>query len=343
MACVKPQYRTIKIGRYPSTTPLIHSVMLKTVALEPSIAPHHDIHLALERAREALESVILGKPETVRLATACLLAGGHLLIEDLPGMGKTLLSHALARVMGLEYARVQFTSDLLPSDILGASIFDRERGEFRFVPGAVFTQVLLADEINRAPPKSQSALLEAMEEQQVSIEGRSHTLPEPFFVIATQNPSFQSGTFALPESQLDRFLLRVQMGYPHAEVERQLLSGGDQRSLLSQISPQLSLAQLRLAQQAVQQVSASAALIDYVQRLLQHSRDDAALAPGLSPRAGLALLRAAKAWALQEQRSHVIPEDIHAVLGAVAVHRLRREHSDAEAIVERLRSVDVHG
>jgi MoxR-like ATPase len=297
---------------------------------------------------DALDDILLGKSHKVKLAVACLLARGHLLIEDLPGMGKTLLSHALAKVLGLSYNRVQFTSDVLPADILGASIFDRETGSFRFVEGPLFAQLVLADEINRATPKSQSALLEAMEERQVTAEGQSRPLPEPFFVIATQNPSSQSGTFPLPESQLDRFLMRIELGYPEPEVERELLRGGDRRARLATLDPVLTLAELTALQRSVDAVSASDLLLDYVQRIVDHSRRSQEFAYGLSPRGSLALLQAAKAWAFLHARDHVVPEDVQAVLPCVVEHRLREAadfagHGGAALAQRLLTSVDVVG
>ncbi len=295
-----------------------------------------------------MDQILLGKTHKIRLALACLLARGHLLIEDLPGMGKTLLSHALALVLGLSYNRVQFTSDVLPADILGTSIFDRETGGFRFVEGPLFAQVVLADEINRATPKSQSALLEAMEERQVTTEGESRPLPKPFFVIATQNPSSQSGTFPLPESQLDRFLMRITLGYPEPEVERELLRGGDRRALLETLEPVISVAQLESLQSAVDAVNASDLLLDYVQRIVEHTRRGQEFAYGLSPRGALALLQAAKAWALIGGREHVVPEDVQAVLPCVVEHRLREAadfsgHGGAALAQRLLTSVDVVG
>jgi len=266
---------------------------------------------------------VLGKEHQIRLALACLLARGHLLIEDLPGVGKTTLAHVLASTLGLHFNRVQFTSDLLPADILGTSVYEREKGEFRFHPGPIFSQVVLADEINRATPKTQSALLEAMEEKQVSIEGETRPLPDPFFVIATQNPAFQIGTFPLPESQLDRFLMVIQLGYPDRSAERALLAGEDRREMLRALQPALTTQQLVQLQRSVQQVHTSPALIDYVQSLLEFSRHSSLYLTGLSPRAGLALLAAARAWALLEARDHVIPEDIQTVLPYVAAHRLQ--------------------
>ena len=281
----------------------------------------------LERCIQAVNQVVLGKEQAVRLAMACLLARGHLLIEDLPGMGKTTLSHALAQVLGLKYQRIQFTSDLLPGDFLGTSVFDRETGLFVFHPGPIFTELLLADEINRAMPKSQSALLEAMEEGQVTIEGATRPLPESFFVIATQNPSSQGGTFNLPESQLDRFLMRLSLGYPNAKAERQLLEGDGRRQLLSAVQPMIERTVLLAAQQQVSEVRASDALISYILRLVEATRTHAQLAFGLSPRGSLALLAAAKAWAFLAGRDYVIPEDVQVVLPAVVSHRLREQNS----------------
>lgn len=273
-----------------------------------------------------LNQVILGKDEQIRLALCCLMARGHLLIEDLPGMGKTTLSHALAAVFGLKYARVQFTSDLMPADVLGVNIYEKDpesgQGRFRFHPGPVFSEVLLADEINRAPAKSQSALLEAMEERQVTIEGESHTLPDPFFVIATQNPVSQAGTYSLPESQLDRFLMRISLGYPDEASERALLEGNSRRGVIEQLQPLMSGDNLRALQQQVHEVKPSAAVLDYLQRIIAHTRYRLGYAYGLSPRGGLALLTAAKSWALLSGRQYLIPEDIQAVLAAVVDHRL---------------------
>ncbi len=276
----------------------------------------------LEDALEALGTVVLGKPHQLRLAMCCLLSRGHLLIEDLPGMGKTTLSHALGQVLGLDYQRLQFTSDLLPADVLGASVFDSTAASFKFVPGPVFTQLLLADEINRATPKTQSALLEAMEERQVTVDGQTLPLPEPFFVIATQNPQSQSGTYPLPESQLDRFLMRIELGYPDSAAEREMLKTGTGRTRLAELAQCLSLEDLLALQAQVEQVKASEALLDYVQRLADYSRTAADFAYGLSPRATLALLQAAKAWAMMQRRGHAIPEDVQTVLPAIASHRL---------------------
>ncbi|HBO3630464.1 TPA: AAA family ATPase [Pseudomonas aeruginosa] len=277
----------------------------------------------LEACLKAVDEILLGKDRQVRLALACLLARGHLLIEDLPGMGKTTLSHALARVLGLSFQRIQFTSDLLPGDILGTSVFDKDIGQFVFHPGPIFAELVLADEINRATPKSQSALLEAMEEGQVTIEGATRPLPEPFFVIATQNPASQGGTFSLPESQLDRFLMRLSLGYPGRAAERSLLLGEARRDLLPRLEPLLDHAALAAFQAEVPKVRASDALVDYVLRLVEATRTQPAFALGLSPRGSLALLAAARAWALLAGRDYVIPEDVQAVLPAVAGHRLR--------------------
>ncbi len=269
------------------------------------------------------EQIILGKPQQIRLALTCLLARGHLLIEDLPGVGKTTLAHVLARILGLQFQRIQFTSDLLPADILGVSVYQRDSSEFKFHPGPIFSQMLLADEINRATPKAQSALLEAMEEQQVTIEGVTRKLSDPFFVIATQNPTNHLGTFPLPESQLDRFLLRIQMGYPDAHAERGLLSGMDRREMVAKLSPQMDSAELLALQQRAKQGFISPALLDYVQAILRYTRETARYKHGMSPRAGLALLAAARAWALLDGRNAVLPEDIQVVLPGVVNHRLQ--------------------
>ncbi|WP_455384339.1 AAA family ATPase [Acidihalobacter prosperus] len=283
----------------------------------------------LHEASERIGEIILGKNAQIQLALACLLARGHLLIEDLPGVGKTTLAHALAQTLGLEFQRVQFTSDLLPADVIGVSIYDREAGGFRFHPGPVFTQVLLADEINRATPKAQSALLEAMEEQQISIDGQTHRLPEPFFVIATQNPAQQLGTYPLPESQLDRFLMRISLGYPDAAAERALLAGSDRRGLLAALTPALDADELRRLQTAADKVHAAGPLLDYVQALLAATRSAPQLRLGLSPRGGLGLLRAARGLALLRGRDYLVPEDVQAVFPAVAGHRLQALDTDA--------------
>ena len=274
----------------------------------------------LADAVTAIEQVLLGKPVQIRLCLACLLARGHLLIEDIPGVGKTTLAHTLARVLGLEWRRLQFTSDLLPADVVGVSVFDRTTQQFRFRPGPVFTQLLLADEINRASPKAQSALLEAMEERQVSIDGVTHPLPEPFFVVATQNPHEQLGAFGLPESQLDRFLMRVSLGYPDHDSERRLLLAGERRELLEATPAVLDPESLLAAQRAARAIYVGAPLLDYVQALVAQSRARWQL--GLSPRAAQGLVRAAQAWALVAGERAVLPEHVQAVLPAVAAHRL---------------------
>ncbi len=281
------------------------------------------MYTKLHAVAQQVGQVIVGKELQVRQALTCLLAGGHLLLEDLPGVGKTTLSHALALSLGLQFNRVQFTSDLLPADVAGVSIYERELNAFSFHPGPIFTQVLLADEINRATPKTQSGLLEAMEERQVSADGVTRPLPEPFFVIATQNPTHQVGTFPLPESQLDRFLMCISLGYPDAAAERALLMGEDRRQMLRHLAPAMTPAELSAAQQGLRQIHASPALIDYVQALAQASRQNGFFAEGLSPRAALALLQAARAWAALEGRDHVMPEDVQAVLVPVCAHRLR--------------------
>lgn len=294
----------------------------------------------VEKAIRLLNSVILGKEEQVKLALCCLLAKGHLLIEDLPGMGKTTLSHALASVFGLDYGRVQFTSDLLPADIIGVSIYEKDQetgqGAFKFHPGPVFNQLLLADEVNRAPAKSQSALLEAMEEHQVSADGQTRKLPDPFFVIATQNPTSQGGTFPLPESQLDRFLMSIQLGYPDERAERTLLEGGDYRAQSKALQSVMSLEDLTDLQAQVRDVKASPAVLDYVQRILAFTRYESGYLYGLSPRGGLALLNAAKSWALIHGREYLIPEDVQSVLAAVVDHRLPDSAGAAKKILNKV-------
>ena len=277
----------------------------------------------LRHLLDTASQIILGKRRQIELAVCCLLARGHLLIEDIPGVGKTTLSHTLAKLLGLSYQRVQFTSDLLPADILGAMIFDSQTNSFTFHPGPIFNQVVLADEINRASPKTQSALLEAMEEYQVSIEGHTHSLPEPFFVIATQNPVHQTGTFPLPESQLDRFLMRISLGYPDRQAERALLKGESRHQLLQNQPACMTPEQLIAMQRQVQTIYVSAPLLDYVQDLLEYSRQSPEYPLGLSPRAGLSLLQAAKAWAYMQGRNSVYPEDVQAILAPVAAHRLQ--------------------
>ncbi|MEZ5534063.1 MAG: MoxR family ATPase [Thiolinea sp.] len=293
----------------------------------------------------ALNKVLLGKEHQIKLALTALLANGHLLLEDLPGMGKTTLAHALAKVCGLQYNRVQFTSDLLPADLTGVSIFNRDTAKFSFHPGPVFSQVFLADELNRASPKAQSALLEAMEEQQVSVDGTAHPLPSPFFVIATQNPQSQSGTFPLPESQLDRFLLRISLGYPDPAAERQLLKGMNGRNMTANLPQILSEGRLKALQSLVPQVKMTDTLLDYVQRLIARTRQSDQCQTGLSPRGAQALVRSAQSWALLQARSHVLPEDVQAVFIAVAGHRLvGRQELQGEQLARRILSeVDVVG
>ena len=280
-----------------------------------------------ESILSAAGRIILGKEHQLRLALACILARGHLLIEDLPGMGKTTLSHVIAQVLGLEFRRVQFTSDLLPADILGVSVYDRNEASFKFHPGPVFTNVLLADEVNRATPKTQSALLEVMEERQATIEGETRTLPDPFFVIATQNPVSHIGTFPLPESQLDRFLMRIELGYPDARSERNLLMSRGGREHFAELQPVIDAASLLKLQEAVHGIHVSDALLDYLQALLDHTRKSARFVSGLSPRAGLALKQCAQAWALMQGREFAIPEDVQAVFPGVAGHRLHATSS----------------
>ena len=291
---------------------------------------------SIARVVAQVGGIILGKTTQVRLALACLLARGHLLIEDVPGVGKTTLAHALAASLGLAFHRIQFTSDLLPADILGVSIYDRDKARFHFHPGPVFSQIVLADEVNRATPKAQSALLEAMEEHQVTVEGETRRLPEPFFVIATQNPSYQVGTFPLPESQLDRFLMRLELGYPDGAAERALLLGDSRRDLLAALQPCLQPAELLECQREVQRVHASSALVDYVQALLAWTRGTPDYTAGLSPRAGLALLQAARSWAYLDARTHVLPEDVQAVLPGIVSHRLKRRGETGSAPADEL-------
>lgn len=303
-----------------------------------------DTQQITETILDQVETVLVGKRHSVRLALACLYAGGHLLLEDLPGMGKTTLAQTLAAVLGLTYSRVQFTSDLLPADIIGVSVYDRNKAAFDFHPGPLFSQLVLADEINRTTPKTQSALLEAMAEGQVSVEGETRPLPQPFYVIATQNPVSQSGTFPLPESQLDRFLMRLRLGYPDPEMERQLLSGIDPRLRLQRLSAAITPRQLACIQSAVSTVKVSTSLVDYLQRLLHFTRTGASLAYGISPRGGMAVLKSARAWALMQGRDYVIPEDIQAVFPSVCAHRLPvigGEHLADSAIEQALNSVDI--
>ena len=280
---------------------------------------------SLKRAQAQVNSLVLGKPQEVRLAFVAVLSDGHLLIEDLPGLGKTTLAHAMAATLGLGFQRVQFTSDLLPADIVGVSVYDAQARRFEFHAGPVFANIVLADEINRAPPRTQSALLEAMAEHQVTVDGSTHALPQPFFVIATQNPVDLAGTYPLPDSQLDRFLLRLNLGYPGAEAERALLTGEDRRDLIAKTLPALSSEEVLQLRHAVEGVHASDALIGYVQALLTRSRQHPGVRVGLSPRAGLALLRAARAYALLLGRNHVLPDDVQALFGPIAAHRLIAE------------------
>ncbi len=280
------------------------------------------LQIDINSAISAIEEIILGKPLQIRLAVCCLIARGHCLIEDLPGVGKTTLSQTIAHVFGLAFSRIQFTSDLLPADILGVSIFDPKKQAFDFHPGPIFAHFVLADEINRATPKTQSALLEAMEEKQITVEGTTRKLDEPFFVIGTQNPLDQSGTFPLPESQLDRFMMKIKLGYPDTEAERALLAGGNPRDKLHQISAVMSIERFIEIQQAANDIHCSPPLLHYIQDLIQATRDPGLFVYGVSPRAGLAVVRASKSWALMSGRSHVEPGDVKAVFGSVAAHRL---------------------
>ena len=291
--------------------------------LEQSSVDEEAGRAVLVKAQKALGNIILGKDDQIALALSCLLARGHLLIEDLPGLGKTMLAQALARVLGLSFRRIQFTSDLLPADIVGVSIFRQEKGEFEFQPGPIFSQLVLADEVNRATPKAQSALLEAMEEYQVSVDGNTRRLPEPFFVIATQNPADQIGTFPLPESQLDRFLMRLELGYPNEENERELITGDDRRTMLEDVEAVASPEALQSLQKAATRVHMSEPLIDYIQALVRQTRESPDIDIGLSPRGSLALVAAAKARAFVENHNGVYPDDIQAVFAAIAGHRLK--------------------
>jgi MoxR-like ATPase len=296
----------------------------------------------INTAVAAIEKIILGKPVQIRLAVCCLLARGHCLIEDLPGVGKTTLSQTIAQVFGLAFSRIQFTSDLLPADILGVSIFDPEQQSFNFHPGPIFAHFVLADEINRATPKTQSALLEAMEERQITVEGTTRKLEQPFFVIGTQNPLDQSGTFPLPESQLDRFMMKIKLGYPDTDAERALLAGDNPRERLEEISATTNLEQFIEIQQAASNIHCSQPLLHYVQDLIQATRNPGLFVYGISPRAGLAVVRASKAWALMNGRSHVEPGDVKAVFGSVAGHRLTPadQHSKStESLIENLLEV----
>jgi MoxR-like ATPase len=302
---------------------------MATTRLTPAPAASGAQRVLIERAIESLQTVIVGKERQLRLALACILAEGHLLIEDLPGVGKTTLAHALARVLGLSYQRIQFTSDLLPADVLGVSVYQRDSGRFEFHKGPIFSQLVLGDEINRATPKAQSALLEAMEERQVTADGNTYSLPAPFFVIATRNPQHQIGTFPLPESQLDRFLMQLRLGYPDAAAERLLLAQGERRRLIDTMQPALSPDALIRLQEQVSLVHLADALLDYVQALIRHTRECGHYVNGMSPRGGMALVKAAQAWALMQGHAGVYPEDVQAVFPAVADHRLDRATRDA--------------
>ncbi len=285
-----------------------------------------------------MSQVVLGKELQIRLVLTGLMARGHVLIEDVPGVGKTILAHVLARVLGLSFQRIQFTSDLLPADIIGVSIYDKEVGQFKFHVGPIFSQMVLADEVNRATPKTQSALLEAMGEHQVTVEGETRLLPEPFFVLATQNPLHQIGTFPLPESQLDRFMMRLALGYPNHQTERALLKGRDRREMIADLEPIVTVQDILDIQNAVPQVHVAEALIDYLQDILEHSRQSPRYRVGLSPRAGLAILHCAQAWAVMQGRDYVVPEDVQMVLPGVIGHRLAAmaEQQNTQALVNQL-------
>ena len=285
------------------------------------------VRQTIDRVIDQVGQIILGKVPEIRLVFACLLARGHLLIEDIPGVGKTTLAQALARSLGLQYNRIQFTSDLLPADIVGVSVFSRDRQEFSFHPGPTFAQMVLVDELNRATPRTQSALLEAMEEKQVSVDGVTHQLPNPFFVIATQNQRYHVGTFPLPESQLDRFLMRIHLGYPDHESERRLLTGENRIQMVRNLDQVLPLDTLLALQERVPRVHTSPAILDYIQDIIAASRSDAHQFLGLSPRAAISLVRAAQAWALSKGRDMVVPEDVQQVSGSVLEHRLDPEGS----------------
>jgi MoxR-like ATPase len=293
----------------------------------------------LQRLVDQVSTIIVGKRPQIEDCISCLLAGGHLLIEDVPGVGKTTLAHALAVSLGLRFSRVQFTADLMPSDLIGVSIYERSKEAFVFHPGPVFTQVLLADEINRAGPKTQSALLEAMEEHQVSVENDTRALPSPFFVIGTQNPSDQLGTYPLPESQLDRFLMCITLGYPDKASERALLAGIDRRQAINRLEPVMTPAELQHVQQAVLQVHASEALLDYLQTLIATTRNGQWFVEGLSPRAGIAVLRAARARALMARRDYVAPDDIQAILPQTVAHRLLPVAGSGRGRAEQVRAM----
>jgi MoxR-like ATPase len=296
------------------------------------------IKKTLDNIVAQMSQVILGKELQIRLVLTCLMARGHVLIEDVPGVGKTTLAHVLARVLGLSFQRIQFTSDLLPADIIGVSVYDKEAGEFKFHVGPIFAQMILADEVNRATPKTQSALLEAMEEHQVTVEGETRPLPAPFFVLATQNPLHQIGTFPLPESQLDRFMMRLELGYPNHQTERALLKGRDRREMIADLEPTLTVKDIVDIQNAVPQIHVAEALIDYLQTILDISRQSPRYRVGLSPRAGLAIRNCAQAYALMQGRDHVVPEDVQTVLPGVIGHRLAAmaEQQNTQALVSQL-------
>ena len=302
--------------------------------LDSRNTPIDDLRADIDRAIGAIEQVILGKSTQIRLAVCCLIARGHCLIEDLPGVGKTTLSQSIARVFGLRFNRIQFTSDLLPADILGVSIFDPESQQFRFHPGPVFAHFVLADEINRATPKTQSALLEAMEEKQITVEGATHALDEPFFVVGTQNPLDQSGTFPLPESQLDRFMMKLSLGYPDQEAERALLGGTNPRELLHRLEVAIDIDRFLEIQRAVDRIHCASPLLDYVQQLITATRNPGLFVYGLSPRAGLSIIHASRAWALMGGREHVEPGDVQAVFGAIADHRLTAAEQHSRPVAE---------
>ena len=299
----------------------------------------------LQRAVSEIGRALLGKETVVKLSLSTMLAGGHLLIEDLPGLGKTTLAHALAKVTGLDYKRIQFTSDMLPADLTGFSMMNKSSGDFEFVPGPVFCQLLLADEINRSSPKTQSALLEAMEEYQVSIDGITRSLPSPFFVIATQNPHSLAGTFPLPESQLDRFLMRISVGYPDSGTERMILEGKNPRDMVEDLRVSISPDELKQAKQAMENIKVSDVVFDYVQRLLAATREGTQFVHGISPRGGIALLRAAKAWALLSGRDYLTPDDVQAVVAPVFSHRLASKVSGAQSSIAEIdqwvQSIDI--
>ena len=298
-----------------------------------------DARLKIKSILDQLNTVLVGKTLQVQDCVGCLLAGGHLLIEDVPGVGKTTLAHALARTFGLQFSRVQFTADLMPSDLAGVSVFERSKEAFVFHPGPVFAQVLLADEINRASPKTQSALLEAMEEKQVTVEGETRPLPSPFFVIATQNPHDQLGTYALPESQMDRFLMRISLGYPDRQAERQLLAGTDRRDLVTRLPPLLTADELLQLQQAVLRTHVADPLLDYVHDLIAATRSGRWFLQGLSPRAGIALVRAAQAQALISGRDYVAPDDVQAILPQTVAHRMIPVSDAGRGAVEQVRAM----